>query len=286
MFKKIATTVILVGALSIGNGVFAEDALENTELENGVVEESPEEDVTEEENNGHENSEIVTPLSNLYEAIRQMQDATIYLTKGPAEKALLQIELAEKRVAEAKVMIGNGIQEVADQLLIDSEKSADEAELVLEEAEEMGEDVSDVKEIITEMNAKRSQNLLALLDRENLPEQAKDGIRKALANQARAVERSNKNKAVVVEVDESIDEKTENNEGTTKIPTEEASQENVATAEVQTTKQVEKANQKVEKTVEKANQRVEKADQKGQKAVEKAVEQATKAQEKASNGRP
>ncbi len=326
MIKKLTSTIILAGVLTVGTGVFAEEQLESPVMEEVVDQETVQEEVvvtgqeeentevissevenneviTQDENQPETSDEIfideekattdvdasaetvVTPESNLYEAIRLIEEAIYDLTEDTTEKALLQDEYADNRLEEAEEMIETGNEEAAEELINDFETNVIEVETVLGETETAGEDLSEVNEVnevIIENGAKRSQNLLALLEREDLPEQAKAGIRKALANQERAMQRAAK---AIEKAEEEAVNAIEKAEVEAVNAIEKAEVEAVNEIEKAEEKEVEKESKKVkenaEKAKEKAEEKAEKAREKAEKAREKAEEKAKKANEKA-----
>ncbi|QOY36857.1 DUF5667 domain-containing protein [Anaerobacillus isosaccharinicus] len=283
MMKKIVSTAILVGGLTIGGATFADQEVES-EIE--VV-------------NENEAAVEVTTESDLYDTIRLIEEGEFDLTEDSKEKALLQDEFAEKRENELETAIETGNEEVVEKILEDQEQHLEAIESILEEAEAIGEDLTELEEVITEIIAKRSRNLLALLEREHLPEQAKAGIRKALANQERAMQRkttkeSESNEVAVEEIEkgepvlvgneeEALDELKVENQTVSEDHREEALVKKNMKATNKVERKVEKAEQKYEKTVQKAEQKLN-------KSVEKATKQNGKPKEasqgKSNNGAP
>lgn len=94
--KKIVSTAILVGGLTIGGATFAEQEVES-EIE--VVNESETNEVNT-ENEQETGETVVTPDSELYDTIRLIEEGEFDLTEDSKEKALLQDEFAEKRENE------------------------------------------------------------------------------------------------------------------------------------------------------------------------------------------
>ncbi|KHF38704.1 DUF5667 domain-containing protein [Halalkalibacter okhensis] len=140
----------------------------------------------------HANQEkdIVSPESELYETVRVIEETTIELTKDPGEKTLLEDEYAKNRLLEAEEMLAVGNEEAAESSIDDYNEHMDAIEKNLAEAKERGKDISEVEVIINENMEKRSENLRSLLDRDDIPEQAKAGITKAIENQAKAKQRA------------------------------------------------------------------------------------------------
>ncbi|MCD8500735.1 MAG: DUF5667 domain-containing protein [Bacillaceae bacterium] len=138
----------------------------------------------------HHETAVITPDFEVYETIRMIEEVEYELTEDVTEKISLQDEYADKRLAEIEEMVEAGLEDEIEELLKDYEKHMEEVEKVLEEAKEEETDLTDVEEVISEKNEKRFENLLLLLEREDLPEQAKAGISRAIANKHRAMERS------------------------------------------------------------------------------------------------
>ena len=262
MMKKIVSTAILVGGLTVGGATFAEQEVES-EVEVGIENETTVE---------------VTPESDLYDTIRLIEEGEFDLTEDSKEKALLQDQFAEKRENELETAIETGNEEGIEKILEDQEKHLLAIESILEEAEAIGEDLAELEEVITEIVAKRSRNLLALLEREHLPEQAKAGIRKALANQERAMERRAAKKTSEVEeikkvepvlvenIKEALNELKIENQTVSEDPREEALvKKNMKANSNKTEQKIERAEQKFDRTVEKAEQKLEKALEKATK---------------------
>lgn len=269
MMKKIVSTAILVGGLTVAGATFAEQEVES-EVEVGIENEATVE---------------VTPESDLYDTIRLIEEGEFDLTEDSKEKALLQDEFAEKRENELETAIETGNEEVIEKILEDQEQHLQAIENILEEAEAIGEDLAELEGVITEIVAKRSRNLLALLEREHLPEQAKAGIRKALANQERAMERRAAKKTNEVEElekvepvlvengEEALNELKVENQTVSEDPREEALvKKNMKANTNKTEQKIERAEQKFERTVEKAEQKLEKALEKATKENEKLNE--------------
>lgn len=136
-----------------------------------------------------EQQEIVSPESELYETTRLMEDTEYEYTEDNGEKALLQDEYADKRILEAEDLLKNDNEEAAEAILEDYNEHVEEVEKNLDEARKSGHDIADIEALVAEKFAKRSERLTALLEREDLPQQAKEGISRALTNQERAAQR-------------------------------------------------------------------------------------------------
>lgn len=136
-----------------------------------------------------EQQEIVSPESELYETTRLMEDTEYEYTEDNGEKALLQDEYADKRLLEAEELLENDNEEAAEAILEDYNEHVEEVEQNLDEARKNGGEISDIEALVAEKFAKRSEKLTALLEREDLPQQAKEGISRALTNQEKAAQR-------------------------------------------------------------------------------------------------
>lgn len=277
MMKKIVISTTLVAALSFGGGVFAEEDVQGVDTEVEVTE-----------------STVTAPDSELYETVRLIEEAEYELTEDITEKILLQDEYAEKRLAEAEEMIELGNDEQVEELLEDFENHMAEVDNQLVEAEETETDYTEVEQIVAEKTEKRFENLLSLLEREDLPEQAKKGIAKAIENKQRAMERSAKARQNTVgeeaEIEETIEVVTEEDQVEEELVTV-SENEDDAEAESKQQEKVEKRNEKAEQRIEKANEKLEKRLEKAMEKVEKATEKAeekraNKTDKGNSNGRP
>jgi hypothetical protein len=134
-----------------------------------------------------EDVEVVNPDSELYDTTREMEDAEYDLTEDTGEKILLQDQYAGERLDETEIALENGDQETSEELLEDYNEHVQERDKNIEEAKAAGEDITEVETVVAENSKKRSENLSALLEREDLPEGAKAGITKALENQEKAM---------------------------------------------------------------------------------------------------
>ncbi|WP_332628511.1 DUF5667 domain-containing protein [Halalkalibacter flavus] len=138
----------------------------------------------------NEEREIVSPESELYETVRIIEETAIELTKDTSEKTLLEDQYAEQRLLEAEEMFAVGNEDAGEKSLEDYSEHIEKIEKNIAVAKGNGKDVSEVESIVYENMEKRSENLLALLDRDDLPEQAKAGITKALDNKEKAKQRA------------------------------------------------------------------------------------------------
>jgi hypothetical protein len=132
---------------------------------------------------------VVSPDSELYETVRIMEEQEVELTEDSAEKIIIKVDQGEKRLAEAERMLEEGDEDAASQLVEEYTEHVGEVEEELEESDEIKEeDLATIQALIVEKWEKRSKNLMAMLEREDLPETAKAGMMKALANKQRALQ--------------------------------------------------------------------------------------------------
>lgn len=130
----------------------------------------------------------VNTESELYETARLIEETEYELTEAYDGRALIQDEFADKRLEELEEAINNGNEEIIERLIEDINEHIEEIEKNVEEAIENGSD-TEVETIIAERSMQLGENLRLLLEREELPQQAKEGIAKALENQERAMQR-------------------------------------------------------------------------------------------------
>lgn len=136
-----------------------------------------------------EQQEFVSPESELYETVRLMEDTEYEYTEDNGEKALMQAEYAGKRLLEVSVMLEGRNEKAVAAILKAYDQHIQEVQQNLDEARINNQDISGIEAVLAEKFAKRSEKLTALLQREDLPQQAKDGISTALANQEKASQR-------------------------------------------------------------------------------------------------
>jgi len=135
-----------------------------------------------------EQQEVVSPESELYKIVRLMEDIEYEYTEDYGEKALLQDEYADKRLLEVEELLTSDNEEASEAILKDYSKHIQEVQQNLNEARRRG-DVIGIESLVAQKFAKRTEHLTALLQREGLPLQAREGITKALANQENARQR-------------------------------------------------------------------------------------------------
>ncbi|WP_096200660.1 DUF5667 domain-containing protein [Bacillus sp. FJAT-45350] len=135
-----------------------------------------------------ETTYVNDPNSPLYELIHAIEKVKYEYTEDWEEKIDILLENANKRMLEIEE---NEVvdPDLANRIIEHIQENIEEIEKKLDEAEENGEDITEIEEEVVLHHSNRGNNLLVLLERENLPEQAKAGIRRALANQERAMEK-------------------------------------------------------------------------------------------------
>ncbi len=132
---------------------------------------------------------VLTPDAEVYETVLLIEEAAYLVTEDPADKALLQDELAENRLEEAEaVILLGGDPEVVEGLLADMDESLELVDENLAMARLNGEDIAVIEAAIAEKYAARTDRMNALLAREDLNEHAQAGIAKAIENQANAMD--------------------------------------------------------------------------------------------------
>lgn len=258
--KKLITTVVLVGGITMGGVTFANENVK------------------------------ITPESELYETISLIVEGNVELTEDGEGKAAIQDEHTENLLDAVESVIETGNNQAIEQLFKDINETLKAIDNIVEEADKIGEDISELEKVITEIIATRSQNLLALLERENLPEQAKAGIRKALVNQEKALQRAGKAKKLWEQVEEAIVKMEEEANVVEANLEAELQLEATETNSVeQENKHMVKAHEKVDRTLKQAEAKIERTleraqrhEEKGQTtAHEKALEKAERTQQKA-----
>src|SRR5690606_20528176 len=128
-----------------------------------------------------DNVSIVDPYSELYDTSLLVEEVQVDLTEDITEKALLQDQFADERIEEVEIVLENGDEEKAENILEQLDETVQEVDELLEESVELEDgDQEIVEEVIAEKTKKRTEKLTALLEREDLPETAKAGIAKAL----------------------------------------------------------------------------------------------------------
>lgn len=113
------------------------------------------------------------------------------LTFGAINKANRQIDLADKRVAEAKALAENNKPDLAEKSAARYEKHLAKALKKAEKAKAKGKNTDDILARITESTLKHQSVLLDVYER--VPEKAKAAIEKALQKSARGHEQAMNN---------------------------------------------------------------------------------------------
>ncbi|OIJ22395.1 hypothetical protein BKP45_07095 [Anaerobacillus alkalidiazotrophicus] len=228
-----------------------------------------------------EEQEIIKPDSELYDTSRLIEEAEYELTEDNGEKALLQDEYADKRLSEAEMAFDEGDEQKAEELMEDYNEHMQEIEENIEAAKEAGDDISKVEEIVAENSQKRFENLQALLEREDLPEAAKLGIKKALENKKMAQQRFSealkKAEAARGNVKEKQEERTKNEE--TRVNAEEKQEDNIKEVEERVN-----AKEKQEEGMKRAEEARVNAKEKQEEGMKKAEEARANAKEKREEG--
>ncbi|MFO8069167.1 MAG: DUF5667 domain-containing protein, partial [Alkalibacterium sp.] len=138
-----------------------------------------------------EMEDVVNPDSELYDTTRVMEEIEYDLTDDAGDQALLQDGYAVERVAESELALESGDVELAEDLLEEANESTDQAEADLNDAiETEDESVEEVEKTLAESLEARTMKLRTFLDREDLPEQAKIGISRALKQVGMVVKRA------------------------------------------------------------------------------------------------
>lgn len=192
------------------------------------------------------------------------------LQQGQFDKATILLERYNEDVARINEWIENETLSHETDDITDKDNGIEGDELLID---------TDIEEEVAERTSMRGVNLVALLERDDLPEQAKAGIRKALANQERAME----NRQRAKERNELRKAERENKEVVEELEEEFVDLEDATAPKTEKVKEP-KANQKpknenAKKGQERAEQARENAKQKaeqGQKRGHEAKEQGQK----------
>ncbi|GEM_PF-4015032 len=135
-----------------------------------------------------------TPDSPVYEFERLVEEAQVELTESDGEKALLESEYAQRRIAELEVLAEQNTFRYAERIMGDLERHELNIEMWVSKARASGEAEGVLKQV-EEMSMERHKRLVGLLGDERLPEEAKAGIEKVLLNQEKAMEKMGMEKA-------------------------------------------------------------------------------------------
>ncbi|WP_121615884.1 DUF5667 domain-containing protein [Virgibacillus halodenitrificans] len=226
-----------------------------------------------------ESLKVVDPQSDLYDTTRYLEEATYDITTDFSDKVLLQEQYAEKRLREAELAIEQGDPAAAKKLIQEADIHGELMEENLAEVNKT-DDIEEIdaleKEVLSYI-AKRTEILKSLLVRDDIPEDAKKGIQRAINNQEKVVEKIHKafaEKRLHLDDREDLDEDAEDE-----------AEEKADKAEDKAEKEREKAEEAAEKAEDKAEKERERAEEKTEKDREKAEEAAERAEEKAEKDR-
>ncbi|MFB1051886.1 DUF5667 domain-containing protein [Paraliobacillus sp. JSM ZJ581] len=128
-----------------------------------------------------EAEEVISTKAELYDTTRLMEEVEYELTVDKIDKAILQDQYATERLKEAKAAIEDGDIESIDQLIKESQANTNQADADLTEAKSTDDDndpeeVEEIENTLADRLEERIEELTALLEREDLPEQAKINI--------------------------------------------------------------------------------------------------------------
>lgn len=112
----------------------------------------------------------------------------IFLARTPEAKAEKYVEMATRRVAEARQMVEKNKLELVERLMEKHQEHLERAMEMIEEAKEKGKDVEAVLERVTEATSTHLQVLAEVY--EKVPEQAKEAIEHAMEVSSRGQERA------------------------------------------------------------------------------------------------
>jgi hypothetical protein len=137
---------------------------------------------------GITDSQVVDPSSPSYDTARLIENSVYDLTDDSAVKALLQSNYAEQRAEESNLALQSGDTEQAQELINESNDSAEQATADLSEAKSNNEDVASIVQQLQDNYQTRIAQLTSLSA--NLPKQAQAGIAKAISNQKAALDKA------------------------------------------------------------------------------------------------
>jgi len=120
----------------------------------------------------------ITPDSPFYFLKSWKESIQTFFTFGAENKAKQFLHLAEVRLAEYQKMIEKGKTEIAEKTLEKYGRQLNQALEKTEEAKEKGKDVEELAILITEKTLKHQEVLVDVF--EEVPEEAKDAIQKAI----------------------------------------------------------------------------------------------------------
>jgi len=126
---------------------------------------------------------VITPEDILYDAATLIEDVQYDLTEDSQEKALMQNEFARRRFQAVRELAGKNSKQIGEVLTALAGHERELGRLIDDVTNE------DVILLVTQASERRGQDLLLMSQDENLPEEARQGMLKALANQEMAMEK-------------------------------------------------------------------------------------------------
>ncbi len=130
--------------------------------------------------------ETATPEDPLFDTVRSLEDAQYDLAEDEEEKVALQDEFAERRL-DALDEMEEAEAELIEEVLEDYMNHERELGQILEGMD--GPNAEALIALVDKASEKRGQRLAQNLEREDLPEEAREGMQRALANQEMAREK-------------------------------------------------------------------------------------------------
>ncbi|PKR78086.1 hypothetical protein CEY16_09215, partial [Halalkalibacillus sediminis] len=203
-----------------------------------------------------ETEEVVRPDSELYDTTRIMEEVEYDLTEDTSDKAILQDQYATKRLKESQVAMESGDLETSEQLLEESNLSAEQADADLTEAKSSGDDnAEEVEKSLSASLEERTKELTKLLEREDLPEEARQGISNAIKQVEHVVQRAKQREELQSKL--AADEITEEEFGSEMKALAETFKEEAKKNREEARKNREKREDEVEKDEEEAREEAE-----------------------------
>ena len=128
---------------------------------------------------------LILPDNPLYHAGNALEEAQADISENAVEQVVLRNERVGKKLALLEEVTREGKPEFVDQLL----EEFDEQNRNLREALDGvgGPDAEKIYELVTEANKQRSERLEEMIADDSLPQEARDGVAKALENQEQAM---------------------------------------------------------------------------------------------------
>lgn len=121
----------------------------------------------------------VTPGGRGYRGARKMEVRKLEAISDPMEKAILLTEMADKRLAEARVIVATkGESKYIKKLMKDIEEHRTEADLYIKQGWDEGRDVTTAIEVVGSSTQKHTEVLTDLLNR--VPAEAQPAIQRAI----------------------------------------------------------------------------------------------------------